>query len=274
MLSVIIPANNEGPLIGNAMSALFASPRPATVEIIVVANGCSDDTVKQANAFQQQAAQKGWALKVLDLPEGNKMRALNAADAAASGEARVYLDADVIVSPQLLGLLDDKLRNDRPLYASGTLRLARSSTWTSRAYGRIYACVPFIAKGVPGAGLFAVNGMGRKRWTEFPDIISDDTFVRLQFKPSERVSVPAVYDWPLVEGIANLVKVRRRQNAGVNEIAATYPELLKNDDKTDLGMAGKMRLALRDPVGFLVYAGVALLVKLTSQKSGSWERGR
>lgn len=274
MLSVIIPANNEGPLIGDCLSALLASPRPATAEVIVVANGCSDDTADQARVFQEQAAQKGWKLIVLDLPEGGKMRALNAGDAKASGVARAYLDADVIVSPGLLGQLDDVLAKDRPLYASGSLHLAKPQSWATRAYARIYARVPFMARGVPGAGLFAVNGKGRTRWGAFPDIISDDTYVRLQFTPHERVGVPARYDWPLVEGIANLIKVRRRQNAGVDEIATKFPDLLRNDDKARFGVSGLARLALRDPVGFVIYAGVALIVKLTPNRSTAWERGR
>ena len=119
-----------------------------------------------------------------------------------------------------------------------------------------------------------MNAAGRLRWGAFPDIISDDTFVRLSFRSSERVGVDAAYTWPLVEGWSNLVRVRRRQNAGVDEIKARYPELLCNDDKPPFPLLEKAKLALRDPVGFAVYGGVALAVRFTPAKTNAWSRGR
>ncbi len=97
---------------------------------------------------------------------------------------------------------------------------------------------------------------------EFPSIISDDTFVRLQFQPEERVQVAATYDWPMVEGFAALVRVRRRQDAGVRELMALDPALLQREGKARLGARDLLALALRDPVGFAVYAAVSLAVRL------------
>ena len=243
-------------------------------EIVVAANGCKDNTVQIAESFSKSAAQKGWTLTVLDLPALGKMGALNAADEAATFDMRAYLDADVIVDPGLLGQISEVLCTDTPRYASGKLRLTPAAAWATRAYARTYRKVPFITHGVPGAGLFAVNSAGRSRWETFPGIISDDTFVRLNFTPEERIGTEAGYDWPLVEGFAALVKVRRRQNAGVDEIKARFPELLKNDDKVTLSFGEKLSMLLRDPLGFAVYAAVSFAVKLSPQKSVTWERGR
>ena len=138
----------------------------------------------------------------------------------------------------------------------------------------VWRRVPFMAQGVPGCGVFAVNAAGRARWDTFPEIISDDIYVRLQFRPGERQGVPAPYRWPIAEGWRNLVKVRRRQNAGVDEIAARYPALTRNDDKPRFPLPEKLGLALRDPLGFVVYAGVALAVKLTPRTRQDWSRGR
>lgn len=274
MLSIIIPANNEAAHIGACLSAVLASDGPDEAQIVVVANGCADATVKIAKQFLPEADARGWTLQVLDLPEGGKMRALNAGDAAASHAMRAYLDADVIVDAPLLGQITTALDVATPRYASGKLRLAPAKSWASRAYGRIYARVPFVSHGVPGAGLFATNQAGRVRWDTFPDIIADDTFVRLNFAPKERICVTAGYDWPLVEGLTRLTKVRRRQNAGVAEVAQKYPDLIGNDDKFRLSLAAKLRLALSEPMGFLVYAGVSLIVRLTPKRGTNWERGR
>ena len=271
-VSVIIPAHNEAETIVPCLKALLASKGELEAQVLVVANGCSDDTVAQAQRLAGEHEERGWSLEVHNLTEGGKTGALNAGDAATLGPVRVYLDADVVVSPPLLAQLIDALSIDAPAYGSGTLHLAPPKTATTRAYARIYAQVPFMTTGVQGAGLFAVNAAGRARWDDWPEIISDDTYARLMFATSERHKVAADYDWPLVEGWDALVRVRRRQDLGVQEIAARFPELLGNDDKPPFPKADQLKLALRDPCGFAVYAGVALATKL--RRSTAWERGR
>lgn len=273
-LSVILPASNEEPLVGACLDSLAASRwnRAEPVRVVVVANGCRDRTADEARSRQAQFTARGWELIVIDRPEAGKPGALNAGDAAAAGGVRVYLDADVTVGPDLLQQLAEALATDVPRYASGRLEMAARGA-VSRAYARIWRRVPFMTQGVPGCGVFAVNAAGRARWGAFPDIISDDTFVRLSFAPAERVSVAASYRWPIAEGFARLVRVRRRQDAGVQQIAERYPALPGNDDKPPLGGAGMLRLALSDPAGFAVYAGVSLAVRL-SPRSRGWSRGR
>ncbi len=273
MISVIIPAHNEAPLIGGCLAALLASdPCPVPVEVIVVANGCTDATAEIAHGFSDEAAQRGWRLDVLELPALGKPGALNAGDAAAQYPARVYLDADVTVSPGLLAGLWAVLDRPEPAYASGQVHITGKCP-TSRRYARLWQRVPFMARGVPGCGVFAVNGAGRARWREFPPIIADDTFVRLSFRPEERHLVPASYDWPIAEGFRALATVRRRQDAGVEEIASRFPDLMANDDKLPVGTRGALWLALTDPLGFLTYAGVALAVKRMPAPK-EWSRGR
>lgn len=276
MISIVIPANNEERMMPQCLTALLASaPFPETVEIIVAANGCSDATVQVAQDWQGRVAAKGWGLVVLDLKQGGKMHALNQADAVAQGDKRIYLDADVVVDPDLLGELSAVLAAEGPVYASGDVRIAPARSFFSRAYRQIYKRVPFFTHDVPGCGVFAVNAAARRRWGAFPDIISDDTFVRLSFSPQERVRTRAGYDWPIVEGFGNLVKVRRRQNIGVAEVASLYPGLMKNDQKSPMGVGQVLRLALRHPLGFFVYGSVSVVVKLTQHNASTvWSRGR
>jgi glycosyltransferase involved in cell wall biosynthesis len=271
-LSIVVPAHDEAEAIDACLRAVLASQGPGAAEVIVVANGCRDDTAARARGWAPAFAEKGWRLVVIERAEGHKPGALNAGDAAARAGVRVYLDADVAVSAPLMAGIATALEGVAPRYASGRLELAPPRRFVTRAYARIYAQVPFLTQGVPGAGLFAVNAAGRARWGAWPDIISDDTFARLNFAPRERVGVAASYRWPLVEGWRALVRVRRRQNRGVAEIAARYPELLRNDDKPRLPARRTLAMALRDPLGFAVYGGVAVATRLGA--SSGWERGR
>lgn len=272
--SIIIPANNEAHWMSACLEAVFASQLLEAAQVIVVANGCTDNTADIARRYQSLAEAKGWELLVIELTIGDKLHALNVGDHRATGDVRVYLDADVQVSKRVLHQIERALDRETPAWASGKMQMAAAGK-ISRSYGRFWSKVPFMAKSVPGSGLFAVNSAGREKWGEFPNIISDDMFVRLQFKPRERFGVPGTYVWPIAEGWRNLIKVRRRQNQGVAQIAERYPHLLKHEDKGAFDKSQMIVLALSYPFGFFVYATVALIVNLTKGKSdGEWSRGR
>ncbi|MBJ2152336.1 glycosyltransferase family 2 protein [Paracoccus sp. IB05] len=270
-LSVIIPASNEAAWIGPCLAAVFASdPVPGGAEVIVVANGCRDRTAEIARAVPVPA---GWEMTVLDLAEGSKPGALNAGGAVARGRVLAWLDADCLVSPGVMAGLVAALAGPRALYAGATPQIPRAKSWFTRAYARFWQQLPFAQSTAPGYGLYATNPEGRARWGEFPRLISDDTFVRLRFEPEERVQIAAPYAWPMVEGFAALVRVRRRQDLGVRELAATFPGILEREGKASLGAGGLIRLAARDPLGFAAYAAVALAVR-RRQGGAEFTRGR
>jgi len=274
LFSVIIAANNEAGQIGPCLDALLAQDAAAgPVEILVSANACTDGTEAEAAAREPACAARGWQLHVLSDPAPGKAAALNRADAAARGVLRAYLDADVRCDPALLGQVRAALSGPAARYATGTLRVIPARSWITRRYAACWTRLPFMRGGAVGAGFFAVNAAGRARWEVFPQIISDDTFVRLHFAPHEREEVPAAYHWPMVEGFANLVKVRRRQDRGVQEVYEGWPALRANEGKAPAGPGVLAALALRVPVGFAVYAAVAAAVRLRPS-TGEWSRGR
>jgi len=274
---VLIPAHDEAGYLGGCLDALLASdPVDRPVTVAVVANACADDTAGIARGFAGRAAARGWQLRVIETPTPGKLNALNLGEAEAGrpAETRVYLDADVTVDPALLPQLVAALDRDAPAYASGTPRVTAPPRGLGRAYARFWARLPFVTDGVPGFGIFAVNAAGRARWGAFPQIISDDTFVRLHFAEAERHRVAAGYAWPLVAGFGNLVRVRRRQDRGVAEIARRFPDLAaRATPRPGIGaLTGRIR---HDPLGFLAYAAVALTVRLRRSGAGQgWARGR
>lgn len=271
MLSIIIPAHNEEHYLDACLQSVLHQRFDAgPLEVLIIANACTDRTIDIALGYKSDFAAKGWKLRVLRTRRGGKLAALNCADKLAQGDRRVYLDADIVCEPTLMAELYALLETDKALYATGTLIMAPAKTWITRKYANLWKQLPFMKGNAPGAGVFAVNASGRARWEDFPDIISDDTFVRLKFTPNERKQVAARYHWPLVEGFANLVKVRRRQDAGVAELRVLHPDIFANEDKAKPNV---LKLFMHNPVSFLVYATVSLAVRFGRQQSG-WERGR
>jgi glycosyltransferase involved in cell wall biosynthesis len=274
-VSVIIAARNEENYIQPCLMALLQQEglEPGELEVIVAANACTDATVKVASDQIAAFATRGWTLHVMSLSDGGKLGAMAAAEQAATGTSLAYLDADVICDPRLLAQIAKVLSDQRPLYATGRLAVVSSPNMITRAYARIWQQLPFVKQGAVGAGFFAMNRAGRARWGDWPRIISDDTFARLNFTPDERIEVAAPYHWPMVEGFGNLVRVRRRQDAGVREVRHLYPQLFANDTKAPVTKGFALRLLLKDPLGMLVYMAVHIAVRM-KPASAEWTRGR
>lgn len=285
MISIIIPAHDEAGYIGTCLGCLLASDAPARraallpeedlVEVIVVANGCSDATAEVAFQYQMAFVARGWRLIVLIDPVAHKINALNRADSVAAGGIRIYLDADVQVSPPLIALLVAALDRPEAAYASGRPDILTPRSGVSRRYARFWMGLPFMTSDVPGCGIYAVNSAGRQRWQCFPDIMADDIFVRMHFGPHERLSAPARYSWPIAEGLGWLVKVRRRQNSGLRQLRIAFPHLARQSERTRPKVPELLRLMARDPLGFGIYSSVALLVSLPLFRTQErWPRGR
>lgn len=273
-LAIIVPANNEAAYIGDCLSALMAqSPAAGRLQIIVAGNACTDGTEDVVREFGRDAKARGWELIWDHDPTPGKLGALNRADNLVRAPIRAYLDADVVCDPELFGQLREALSRTDAAYATGTLAISPARSPVTRAYASFWRRLPFVRGGGVGAGLFAVNAAGRARWEAFPAIISDDTFARLNFAASERFEVPARYHWPMVEGLGNLIRVRHRQNAGVKEVYQLYPALKSNENKAPVRPMDILRLAVTEPLGFLVYGLVHLVVRLRPV-SKDWVRGR
>lgn len=279
MISVIVPAYNEQGYIGECLGHLLGSYDPLMgddpVDLIVVANGCKDDTVAEARSLAGLFQRKGWRFRVLDLPMGSKPRAMNAGCDAALHPNLLFIDADVHVSPGLVARIAETLDRPDPAYASGipSIRPARSAI--SQRYAQFWSKLPFMNTGVPGCGVFGVNAAGHARWHRVPDVIADDMFIRHHFHASEMHQVPHGYSWPISEGLCNLVRMRRRQNEGLSELARLMPDLVASSERTSPDLRQLAALFAKDPVGFVTYASVALTVRSPFVKNRTrWDRGR
>jgi glycosyltransferase involved in cell wall biosynthesis/peptidoglycan/xylan/chitin deacetylase (PgdA/CDA1 family) len=97
-LSVIVPSHNRRRLLERCIETMRAQTLdPASFELIVAVDGSTDGTAEAAERIETP-----FELRLLRLEKGGKSLALNAAIAAARGEVCVFLDDDVVASPELL----------------------------------------------------------------------------------------------------------------------------------------------------------------------------
>ena len=98
-VSIIIPSHNRRPRLILALEAIARQRFPLeTVEVIVVADGCHDDTVAAVTAFSAP-----FALRVTELPGVGPAIARNRGAELASAPLLLFLDDDVEPLDQWIG---------------------------------------------------------------------------------------------------------------------------------------------------------------------------
>lgn len=183
MISVVIPAYNEGRVLGRLLDQLVTSAKSDELDVIVVANGCTDDTAEVAAAF-------GPPVRVLTIASASKPEALAAGDRAARTFPRVYLDADVEIGIEDLRAMQQEL--GRPgVLAAGPERefVMTGRSWIVRWFYDVWTCLPEVRRGLFGRGVIAISEDGHDRVATLQPVIADDLAVSLAFKADERVIV-------------------------------------------------------------------------------------
>lgn len=223
MISIVVPARNEGAVIARTLTAITTGATPGEVEVIVVCNDCVDNTASVARSF-------GAPVRVIETEIGSKTHALNLGDKAAVGFPRIYADADVLITIGSIRMLASRLKRGDVLAAAPRSRVDLSGcSLCVRAYYDIRSRLPSSREGIGGSGVYALSDAGRGRFGEFPDVTADDGFVRLQFKPEERetlVTATSVVFAP--RSVKDLILIRTRAYYGTYELARRFPGVWTN----------------------------------------------
>ena len=99
MITVVIPAYNEGPVIQPALRALLQLDYP-NFEVLVVDDGSTDDTYAKASAIALES--RHISIRVIHKKNAGKAEALNEGMAQARGEFVLNMDGDTKLSRNTL----------------------------------------------------------------------------------------------------------------------------------------------------------------------------
>ena len=276
MYSIIIPAHNEETVIARCIRAIITGAAPGELEVIVACNGCTDRTAEIAREF-------GDPVRVLEIKTPSKVAALNAADAAATGFPRFYIDADVVLDLESIRRMAAALDAGEGLAAwPEPVTDLSGCSWPVRAFYAVWQALPYNRDGGRvGAGVYALSREGRARFDRFPDVINDDRFVRSQFAPTERITPEGTSS--RVEAprtLASLVRVKTRVRVGQYQLRRMLADKPVTEPKS---LGPILAVFLRRPYLLAclpVYVGVTLWVKMRARAavrnvdSVSWSQDR
>ncbi len=239
--SVVVPAHDEASVIDACLSSLGDDLRAGRLEVVVVCNGCSDDTAVRARHHE--------GVEVIELEQASKAAALRAGWDVASSFPRVVLDADVELSAGAVHALTAALRPvvdaDRPDVMVATPRAVFDTAgrpWGVRAFFRVHERLPYLTQAPVGPGCFAVSAAGAKRLGPFPDLTADDLWVQRHFRRSERLTVEdATFTVRTPRALRYLLRVRVRAYRGMLELDRVLPA----DDDPGPPAPGRVRAVLQ-----------------------------
>lgn len=182
--SIVIPVYNGARTLGLLLGSLTSSERAGRFLILVVCNGCEDDSADVARSFP--------AVVVVELDRPSKASALAAGEEVAGDVfPRFFVDADVVVEPTTMDALIDAASTDGPVaVAPASTFDTDGKPWLVRSHFFGMTSLPrravWRASRVSGKGLYGTNRAGRARFGSFPQVRADDAFFDSLFAPSER----------------------------------------------------------------------------------------
>ncbi len=232
--SVIVPAHDEERTIGRLLTGLTTPAEGRLLEVIVVANGCSDATAEHAAAFP--------GVQVVEIPEPSKHLAMRRGDSRATVFPRVYVDADVEIGARSILELVRTLDDGTVHACSPTRQNALDGvTLPTRWFYDVWDELPQIREGLFGRGVIAVSEVGHRRFAQAPAAMADDLVLSELFTPEERA---------VVESATVVVRPAR-----------TIPDLIRRRVRVRTGNAQADEGRLRSPgarttPGVLVDIGV------------------
>ena len=171
-------------MISRLLEQLLPAAPHSEFDIIVVANGCTDETAKLAASF-------GPCVQVLSIPNASKYEAIAAAGRIADDFPCIYVDADVELRAQDVQALAAALREPGVHAAVPERVLAMAGRpWPVRWYYDVWRRLPAVRSGMFGRGTIAVTDAGYRRLASLPRLLADDLAASLLFADHERVIVP------------------------------------------------------------------------------------
>jgi len=265
LASIVVPAHDEAAVVGRLLDGLLRSARAGELAVVVVANGCSDDTAAIARSHP--------GVDVIETPVASKIAALRLGDAACITFPRLYVDADVEISTEGVRALVAAVHGQVLAAVPRRELVMAGRPWAVRAYYRVWSRLPSVRVGLFGRGVIALSEQGHTRTAALPPVVADDLWLHHAFAPVEtRVVQDAVVTVHAPRRTRDLLRRRLRVVSGATEIHAG---LVPGARSSRTRPADLISLAREDPglaPALVVFLAVTLVTRV--QASRATRQGR
>ena len=214
--TIIIPAHNEEKNIYDTLEQLYTGHQHEYI-VIVVCNGCTDNTIQIIKEHFPSIT-----CKTIEI--ASKAHAIRHAESLTPGFPRIYLDADISLSRDAaIEIINICHLNKSPclVVPKSKMLLSRTSFWV-KLYYEFWYQTPYVTKQGYGSGVYSLSKLARLRFKEWPDMVSDDGFIRSQFSLEEIniVKTAQVLVKP-PKNLRQLIKIKARSKYGGIELRAS-----------------------------------------------------
>ncbi|MFZ4478946.1 MAG: glycosyltransferase family 2 protein [Rhodoferax sp.] len=236
MISLVVPAYNEGPVIQAAMRSLLKLDYP-NFEVIVVDDGSTDDTYEKAMEVVREATDI--EIRVVTKANGGKADALNTGMTLARGEFILNMDGDTKLSPNTLRVCIRHFENPKVGAVAGNVKVInRENIWTkiqaleyveglamarkAQSFGHVVNIIPGPLGLFRKSALLQVGGYDRDTFAEDCDLT-----LKLLMRGWHVAYEPRAIAWvETPSGLLDLLKQRYRWTRGILQATTKHSHAL------------------------------------------------
>lgn len=248
LVSIIIPAYNEGITLENCILSLF-NQTYTKYEIVIVNDGSTDDTEKIA--WRLRDAYEQYCIRVYSQLNEGKAGALNTGIKKAKGKIVVSMDADSMFLPDALEQLVLSFQDSDVAAVGGNVRVANRGRWLGMHQAIEYitglaiqrgafahmGCMQVISGAIGAFRKDALNDIGGySKDTIVEDMDITVTLARRGYKVAYNRAAVAYTEAP--ETLGAFVKQRYRWVYGGLQVAAKHRDLFLKRHYRRMGTVG------------------------------------
>ncbi len=244
MVSLIVPAFNEGPVIQAAMRSLLKLDYP-NFEIIVVDDGSTDDTYEKAMEVARETIDVD--VRVITKRNGGKADALNTGMTLARGEFVLNMDGDTKLSPNTLRACIRHFENPKVGAVAGNVKVInRENIWTriqaleyveglamarkAQSFGHVVNIIPGPLGIFRKSVLLQAGGYDRDTFAEDCDLT-----LKLLMRGWHIAYEPRAIAWvETPSGLLDLLKQRYRWTRGILQATTKHSHALWQPHKAGI----------------------------------------
>jgi hypothetical protein len=196
---------------------LYADGELAATSVVIVCNGCTDDTAGRARGTLATLEHRA---TVIDRREPGKAPAIRAAEITLPPGPRLILDADAgcdgATARALLSAVDSHQSEPRSSVAVPRRVIVTDAVRNPlvRAYYRVWQELPWVQAMPSGRAAYALAWELRAPQGRFPDVVADDQWATALVSRAEVAVVEATVDVYPVPTLRELLAVRTRVYRG------------------------------------------------------------